>query len=135
MRTCKTCGETKDAYMFSPRTNKKTGVEHFRKDCTNCRAVKDKEGNADRWLEREYGISRAQWELILKSQNGKCKLCGKVFDSKINVDHDHETQVVRGLLCNNCNRVLRYFDDPTLFEKFTDYVGHSNALKELYRGE
>ena len=133
MRTCKTCGETKEDYTFGPIIEKKTGVEYFRKDCNVCRREKHKERKSDTDLEREYGITRPQWDLMLKAQDNRCKICRKEFDGKIDVDHDHTTQVVRGLLCCDCNRGLGGFnDDPERMEDAADYVRHANALKELY---
>jgi DNA-directed RNA polymerase subunit RPC12/RpoP len=48
-------------------------------------------------------------------QCGKCAICGTEFTSDnrgtvLNVDHDHKTQVVRGLLCRNCNRSIEVFE-------------------------
>lgn len=133
MRKCKICGKEKDDWEFPSRVNKETGVEYFESKCRDCHITRYKERNADCLLESKYGINRAQWELILKSQDNKCKLCGRELDGKICTDHDHVTQIVRGLLCTNCNRALKYFDDPVLYEKFTDYSKHANALKELYK--
>ena len=79
-----------------------------------CRLAKRKERAADQKLEYNYGITGVQWGLILKSQGGKCKICSVNFDGNINVDHDHATQVVRGLLCQT---VIPVLDDSrtTLF--------------------
>jgi len=69
--------------------------------------------------ERVYGIPVAAFYRMWDEQNGQCAIC---FDSLIPrgrssksvvVDHDHKTQVVRGLLCNDCNTGLGKFgDDP-----------------------
>jgi uncharacterized protein YlaI len=41
------------------------------------------------------------------TQQNKCALCGEV--KKLDIDHDHITHEVRGLLCRQCNwRVAEY---------------------------
>ncbi len=129
MRKCRICGETKEDHWFDSTKG------YFNRVCNDCEYIRYKERQLDRQLEKEYGISRAHWELILKAQDGKCKLCGKVFGGKIkiHVDHNHETQVVRGLLCHSCNIGLGHFgDDPERLRAAANYLETSNALKELH---
>ena len=46
---------------------------------------------------------------MLHRQNGVCAVCG--VGGKLHVDHDHETGLVRGLLCGSCNRALGLLKD------------------------
>ncbi|GAG89702.1 unnamed protein product [marine sediment metagenome] len=61
------------------------------------------------------------WE----NQNEKCAICGKFFTtpSDANIDHNHETGEVRGLLCQQCNSGLGFFkDDVELTIRATEYL-------------
>jgi Recombination endonuclease VII len=62
---------------------------------------------------KKYGISLEIYEQILAEQDGKCAICreppsmirfGRVVP--LEVDHDHDTGAVRGLLCYRCNTCL-----------------------------
>jgi hypothetical protein len=57
-----------------------------------------------------YGITLAEYEQILAGQDGRCAICGTEEPggrgNRFHVDHDHETGIVRGLLCWTCNRRL-----------------------------
>lgn len=39
----------------------------------------------------------------LRSQYGRCAICGQHPRSQLVVDHDHQTGELRGLLCSTCN--------------------------------
>ena len=61
---------------------------------------------------RRYGLSVASYQNLLTAQNNKCKICLDDFNSaKCCIDHDHETGIVRGLLCQRCNTSIGMFRD------------------------
>jgi hypothetical protein len=47
---------------------------------------------------------------MLSDQKGLCRVCGLTM-TKPNIDHNHETKKIRGLLCNNCNRGIGHLKD------------------------
>lgn len=63
-----------------------------------------------------HGITHAQFQALLDSQNHACAICQKRFDElscrrfPANIDHDHKTGKIRGLLCNKCNVSLGHFE-------------------------
>ena len=71
-----------------------------------------------KWKNR-YGITPEQYLDLFNRQKGTCAICGKsAFNNKLlAVDHDHSTGVIRGLLCDNCNKGLGFFDEKTLLLK------------------
>jgi hypothetical protein len=68
-----------------------------------------------RTLQRKYGITHAEYEALLKAQNGTCALCPRTETSTkygvLVVDHDHTSGRVRGLLCDPCNHALGILGD------------------------
>lgn len=61
---------------------------------------------------RSYGISVEDYDRMLEEQNGGCYICGKSSTTRaLDIDHDHSTGKVRGLLCSPHNRVLGLLDD------------------------
>ncbi len=69
--------------------------------------------HADYELMRKYGLTRQEWDDLLIAQTGRCAICSTplIGDRDPHVDHDHETGVVRGLLCSGCNLGLGHFKD------------------------
>lgn len=58
-------------------------------------------------LRRKYGLTPDQYDALSRHQGGACAICGRVpkpGQVRLNVDHDHKTGLVRGLLCGNCNQ-------------------------------
>lgn len=53
------------------------------------------------------GVTDAEYAAMLARQGGGCAICGTTPKTRrLNVDHDHRTGAVRGLLCHRCNRAL-----------------------------
>lgn len=80
-----------------------------------------------------YGITAAEYRALAEQQNGRCAICGrgdngvdrKGKPKRLAVDHDHETDRVRALLCGNCNTGLGLFgDDPDTLRAAADYLDH-----------
>ena len=90
---------------------------------------------AKRSLQRaliKYKITQDDWDKLLKIQDGRCAICRKPSSAIINgrikrlaIDHCHETNQVRGLLCSTCNAGLGMFnDDWLLLDNAIEYLSH-----------
>lgn len=72
-------------------------------------------------------------ELITELENhtGTCDICSGPGDGRwkeLSIDHCHETNTFRGMLCSNCNRALGHFqDDPELLSKAILYLKRMRA--------
>jgi hypothetical protein len=60
-------------------------------------------------LKRKYGLTLAEFDTLLASQGGGCAICG--LPDADNVDHDHDTGRVRGILCFPCNVAVGLLHD------------------------
>jgi hypothetical protein len=93
--------------------------------------------DAVRWqkLEKAYGITKFEYERLYAEQGGCCAICGnpveaggKNSSSQLNVDHDHQTRVVRGLLCAGCNKLLGCAQDSIeILSKAIEYLRKSHG--------
>lgn len=73
-------------------------------------------------LATKYGLTVAQYQALLSSQDGKCAICA-VSLVKPCVDHNHKTGAVRGILCDGCNVGLgRFADNPQTLRRAADYL-------------
>ena len=55
---------------------------------------------------KKYGLTSKSYKELHDKQNARCACCGlhvSEQNQRLSVDHCHETNVVRGLLCSNCN--------------------------------
>jgi len=81
----------------------------------------------DRWdaiIRRKYGITQTEYDGLAEFQEHQCAICGKddVYRA-LDIDHNHDTGEVRGLLCTNCNTALgRFKDDIEGLEKALYYL-------------
>ena len=136
LKRCRTCKEVKPLSEFYPsRTNR----FHIGGVYGSCKLCVLREARS-RFTERLYGITAEQYQEMFEAQERTCAICGQqgkppemtVGAGKrgqsgvLVVDHDHITEVVRGLLCGNCNRGLGNFnDDPNLLEQAIDYLNRN----------
>jgi len=75
------------------------------------------------------GITPDEFDRLLRSQGGMCRICGTTSPSGRdgsagwNVDHCHQTGRIRAILCNACNRGLAAFrDSPVFLRNAADFL-------------
>jgi len=88
----------------------------------------------DRVIQRQYGISLQDFNDLLNFQGGKCAICFKQIDGNrrnMNIDHCHETNKVRGILCSGCNTGLGHLGDDIDGLKRALYYLMNNPFDEL----
>ena len=76
--------------------------------CKKC-AKSDYQYARNAQLKHHYGITIEQYYELKQEQGNRCGMCSKAeirMNKALEVDHNHETDKVRGLLCNNCNQAL-----------------------------
>lgn len=80
----------------------------------------------------KYDITHSQYLQMVKDQDNKCLICKTdgiaLRAGRLYVDHCHQTGIVRGLLCDKCNRGLGCFNDnPDLMAAALDYLYIANS--------
>jgi len=91
-------------------------------------------GNYIKNIWMNYRLTLEGFNKLWKEQEGKCAGCTGIFAHPINkelrelalkpeVDHDHATMKVRGLLCRSCNDLLgRVQDDHERMLRLVEYL-------------
>jgi hypothetical protein len=151
MKTCTKCKETKNLSEFNKSKNNKDGLNAWCRICNNEYsrewAKKNKERhqrNYTNWRKnnleraddldrlRSYGLPKGNYEKILKLQNYSCAICKtKTPSPKRNfcVDHCHETDRVRGLLCIKCNFLLGSAKDSIIIlQNAIDFLNETKNI-------
>lgn len=113
--------------------NKDKGKEYYqnskkhRKEYRQTHKEHISEMRRKRHYREKYNLTLEEIDQMLIAQNHRCALCGKsLIETKRYIDHSHETDKVRGILCHKCNVGLGYlqyfYDDPELLKKATVYI-------------
>lgn len=137
MKTCTRCSESKPLEAFPRSKAERTG---YKPGCKACESLwhkadylKNREEHVVKssiyqkknrkarttytklWrLTNVYKITQEQYNQLLLKQENRCAICSKHrddLDRELCVDHNHETNKVRGLLCYHCNVALGYMKD------------------------
>lgn len=56
-------------------------------------------------LQKKYGLTPEEYEEMVVKQDGVCAICGLANHNgrRLVIDHDHDSEAVRALLCDFCN--------------------------------
>lgn len=117
--------------MSETRAYNKAG-EGFCRLCRNITAVELRKRNITKFrtydkiaqIKKTYGITKEDYENLIKKSNNQCMICGSPpLKKKLSIDHCHSTKKVRGLLCHYCNMALGLFKDNTdIMQKAIEYL-------------
>ncbi len=124
--TCQNCGRQQPLTMFYGAVARSTV------DTTVCKECCDKvERQRQQSYKRKYGISLRTYSDLLERQGNKCAICKTTEPGGNNrrfaVDHNRKTGLVRGLLCNNCNRGIGHLkDNPETLRRAANYLETTN---------
>ena len=118
---CRACHNKmqREKYKSDPMAKVKRQLRAGRRKETNPTAQREAE------LKRLYGITLQDYVQMFEKQGEVCAICKKKCPTRksLSVDHDHQTGIVRGLLCNRCNRALGMFkDNSTLLLRAAQYI-------------
>ena len=131
-KVCKLCQEEKSYADFYQFHDKWSDKKYFSSRCKPCHQ-KHKNTNPNTSTNRKieklklrYGLTYEEWERIREAENFSCMICG-ITESELgrvlDVDHCHETNKVRGVLCNSCNVILgRCQDNPKILQAAVEYL-------------
>lgn len=128
----KTCGKT---YYQTHKEEKKVYNQAHKKE----KKIKDKEYYfahkkevKDRGLRWRYNLTLEQKDKMFLDQNHKCPICNQSFTdvNMLQVDHNHTTEEIRGLLCQGCNILLGAAkDNPIVLKNAINYLKKSEKFK------
>lgn len=138
MKTCKDCGETKPLSEFRysstrkryPNAAPEKHLQSYCKPCTSVRRDRWRKNNPERYragvrsyhVRSRYGLTEEEAERL--DSITECEICGGT--NRLGIDHCHDTNIVRGILCNSCNLSLGWANDNIeVLEKMIDYLRRS----------
>jgi hypothetical protein len=111
---CRGCAMTKPWAEWSKNKRASDGLQ------TRCKVCASAAGRRDH-LKNSYGMTVADLDAMLLVQHGVCAICQTA--PAAHVDHDHQSGMVRGLLCFRCNAAIGQLDDdPLVLRRAARYV-------------
>ena len=75
--------------------------------------VKERERKSH--LKRKFDLTPEEYAARLAAQAGVCAICERQPPEgrQVDIDHDHRTGEVRGLVCNSCNQAIGLLGEDT----------------------
>jgi len=117
-KICSSCGITYPAThkFFHRHSRRADGLDP---QCKICRRLYFQEYH----IRRKYGIDDKKFKMMIEVQDNKCAICREIFTSRPCIDHNHDTDEVRMLLCTCCNSIIGYaHENIEILRNAIDYL-------------
>jgi len=120
----------RNAYMKQWRAKNKGKYRKQEQDYAATHVEESRRRRRRYHLKHTYGMHLEEFEEMFVAQDGVCAVCGNPeFQIRrgqvksLDVDHDHDTGDVRGLLCSPCNAALGLLqEDPARIQSLLTYI-------------
>jgi hypothetical protein len=110
-KRCSRCGERRPGTEFHRNVTTTDGLHGVCRGCNAPARAAQQEVDRRRRF-RAYDITPEEVAALLTIQQEGCAICAAPFgQAPFNVDHDHASGAVRGLLCRACNTALGLLRD------------------------
>jgi len=100
-------------YMHDWRKKNKVRVAEIAKKSYEKRKRNDPGGlrlaQKKQKLKWSYGLTIEGYNALMEKFNNQCAICSRT--ANLVIDHCHETNVIRGVLCNKCNTAIGMLGD------------------------
>lgn len=142
MRVCRDCGQDENGtefYSLDKIAGRSAG--NCCRQCWIDRSVRRRQNNLEKWnrqrhfkqLEKLHGVTKEQYDEMYKAPIcGGCGVTesqrrrykgGPLRTSRLTMDHDHLTGLLRGMLCHDCNMAIGHaHDDPAALRRLAEYL-------------
>jgi hypothetical protein len=131
MKTCKYCEQLKPLTEFYKNKTKSDGLTIYCKDCSKEkeRIFHKNNPHLKKFRNRKHmldsdkkSITYDTFSKMLNEQDNKCGICNTDM-KKPYIDHNHNTGLVRMLLCHYCNTLLGMAkEDIKILENAIGYI-------------
>lgn len=117
LRWCFDCRQWRDIELFQKDSSRKGGLASRCKPCMSIASTACRRKVSKSFIRK------------IRSQN-KCDICG-LENQKWEIDHDHSTGLIRGLLCSRCNSAIGMFlESPELMLNAIRYLEFHKSKNE-----
>jgi Recombination endonuclease VII len=122
LKGCCRCAEVKPLTEFYRKNGRLRG------HCKQCHNLARTPWKATPEAQRRYTVKQyynLTWSAYVGMFTGACGICNReltLVGSDTCVDHDHNTGLVRGILCKKCNMCLGVLEDTTFVDRATQYL-------------